>query len=158
MLGCWKLSQQPSTHPPMTLPLSSISFYLLLMPGLACQGCGFCSTAGTAWPPCSASLSPSGRTALPASLHHWSCMSGSARHKLLFSPLCYSFSSPLWGICHWSDTAVTRNKLCILAFLLHSNGLTFSITVRCRCHELDLKKKSAAEGTKITGIEATATN
>lgn len=55
-----------------------------------------CSTAGTAWPPCSASVSLSGRTALPASLCHWSCKSGSTRHKLLFSPLCYSFSSPIW--------------------------------------------------------------
>lgn len=43
MLGCWKLSQQLSTHPPMILSPSSISLYLLLMPGLACQGCGFCS-------------------------------------------------------------------------------------------------------------------
>lgn len=99
MLGCWKLSQQPSTHPGMTLPPSSISFYLLLMPGLACQGCGFCSTTA-------AKLGQPGLPAQPAraflaGLHFLplsttEAASQAAPDTNCFSSLCYSFSSHYW--------------------------------------------------------------
>lgn len=100
MLGCWKLSQQPSIHPPVTLSPSSISFYLLLMPGLACQCCGFCSTTA-------ARLGQPGLPAQPA----WAFLAGlhflplsatevasqAAPDTNCFSPLHVILSLPPFG-------------------------------------------------------------